>query len=389
MKRELKPRKRNTTFGANGMVKSGRHDCYHFVTSAVLTSNIVGKKQATIPDLFIDTTEHGLQEKALLTLQNNKGKGVHLTPLQTKAVIGIAMAVDAQLGHNPEFQQYIEQLPDKYRRMQELAEMGEPLSATVETSVSVLINVAEFTKRVSGGKGGQQLASIREELNNLANTNYIIKMGDYTYYQPLITIKGGIVSAEAKWVKVEIGDAFMYGIRSQFSKAPLTLLSLWNEYGDNSELTTLLIMLLQKVRGNFVAKAKGIVEAKEKELRKKKLTPEKMAKELEAVGREALTYRESFRSILERLPNTDCYYQVKNGKKYYRKDREIKFINKSRQSLIDMGIITECYISDGSLGDTLLNFVINPMWLQEEKEFIQGLPFSIKGETEATEVHPE
>lgn len=386
MKQNLKPRKKDTTFGANGMVKIGRHDCYHFVTSSVLTTNIVGKKQEAIPDLFVDTTEQGLQEQALLTLQNNKGKGVYLTPLQTKAVIGIAMAVDTQLGHNPEFQQYIEQLPDKYRRMQELAEMGEPLSATVETSVSVLINVTEFAKRVSGGKGGRQLVAIREELNNLANTNHIIKMGDYTYYQPLITIKGGMVKEGAKWVKVEVGDAFMYGIRQQFDKSPLTLLSLWNEYGDNSELTTLLIMLLRKVRGNFVAKARDIVEAKEKELRKKKLTPEKMAKELEAVGREALTYRESFRSILERLPNTDYYYQIKNGKRYYRKQTEIKNIERSTQSLINMGIITELYTTSGALGDTVLNFVLNPMWLQEEKEFIQGCPNNNIQDTEAVEI---
>lgn len=326
-------------------------------------------------DLFFASEQE--EEQAEIVFRNNKGKDIALTPLQIKTTLGLAKILDRELGSNEDFENYVASLPDKYRRIEAMAMSDTPYSGMSSTTYSIWIDVLEFTKLVCGKKGGQQLASIREELYNLANTYQLLKMGNYTYPKPLITIKGGIITPTTKKIEIELSDVFIYGMHRQYIQAPLNLLQLVNKQGDNTELTSTLLIHLMSIRGNYVSKAKEEVAKAEKELRKKKLTPEKMTKELEAVGREALTYKEGMIKVIGRLPSDDVFYREEQGRRRLRKDQWEKRINKTTQSLIGIGIITELYITSGADGCPLLNFVFNPNWIAEEKRVLQGLPEAV------------
>lgn len=377
-----KRQRKISSYGANKIVISGgTHSSFKHLTANGVVDNIIAKKQPQLSDLFsTPEQQQAIIEKADIILQNNKGKGVYLTPSQTKLVFAVAQIVDTQFNSNKELEDYIQYLPTKYEAMRQIYEGERVASSLIEKTFSVVIDVLELTKAVYGSKGGKQLALMRDELTALANTCHLIKMGKTTFIQPFIIIKGGAITESSRKIKIEIGDIFLYDIKKSggYCLAPLTLLPLWNQYGDNSELTALLIAILLRVRGNYTTKAKQLVENKERELKKAKALPEIIAKELEKIGREALTYRESLRSLLDRLPNVEAYYRVKNGKKYFRKETADRNINKTGQSLVSMGIITEYYTSAGALGETIINLVINPKWLQEEKEYMQSLPNSVE-----------
>lgn len=356
----------------NDVVESGKHKGFQFKTSNLLATSIASKRNESMLDLFFASQQE--QEQAEAVFRNNKGKDIALTPLQIKTTLGLAKILDRELGSNEEFEKYIASLPEKYRRIEAMAMADVPYSGMSSTTYSIWIDVLEFTKLVCGKKGGQQLASIREELYNLANTYQLLKMGNYTYPKPLITIKGGVITPTAKKIEIEVSDVFIYGMHRQYIQAPLNLLQLVNEKGDNTELTATLLVHLMNIRGNYVSKANKAVADVEKELRKKKLTPEKMAKELEAVGREALTYQEGMMKVIGRLPSDDVFYREERGKRRFRKDQWDKRITKTTNSLIGIGIITELYITSGADGYPLLNFVFNPNWIAEEKRALQELP---------------
>ena len=359
----------------NEVVNSGRHEGFQFKTSNLLATSIASKRNSNMLDLFFASEQE--EEQAEIVFRNNKGKDIALTPLQIKTTLGLAKILDRELGSNEDFENYVASLPDKYRRIEAMAMSDTPYSGMSSTTYSIWIDVLEFTKLVCGKKGGQQLASIREELYNLANTYQLLKMGNYTYPKPLITIKGGIITPTTKKIEIELSDVFIYGMHRQYIQAPLNLLQLVNKQGDNTELTSTLLIHLMSIRGNYVSKAKEEVAKAKKELRKKKLTPEKMTKELEAVGREALTYKEGMIKVIGRLPSDDVFYREEQGRRRLRKDQWEKRINKTTQSLIGIGIITELYITSGADGCPLLNFVFNPNWIAEEKRVLQGLPEAV------------
>ena len=306
------------------------------------------------------------------------GKNVNLTPIQLKLVTAFAQVIDT-IHEKEEIKEYIRQLPFRIEDRQR-GEDGR--STRLPNSVRSVIDIPELTKRVYSSEriGGKQTDKVRDEIRKLSELTQVFKFkdergGTLTIEAPLITLgkrvkyetKEGVVKLNK--VEIYFEDVFVYDINSRYSLSPVTLLKLWNDTGVQTELFTMLLFLLQSVRGNFIAHANRIAADREKELRKAKKDKAEIEREVEALRRSSLTYKESVTSILERL-GTDKY---KDKGKYLRLNVINRDLKQATDALKKMGIISDFYESSGSTGDRVCNFVINDKWLADEAERIKAL----------------
>ena len=356
------------------------HTGYSYKTSTSLIENVIAKKELTL-SLF---SEMGIDGDIVITSQTDKytdkkGKRVSLSPFQMKLVTAFAQVVDTLLGKDG-VKDYIRELPIKIED-RTTGERGHRGKAP-HTSVRCVIDIPELTKLLYSTNriGGKQTDKVREEIAALSELTHVYKFkdsrgGTLTVEAPLITLgkrikyetKDGVVKLNK--VEVSFDDVFVYEINDKYSLSPITLLQLWNDTGVQTELFTMLLFLLQLVRGNHITHSKAIVAARRKELKKEKKEPKEMEAELAELKRNALTYKESVASLLERI-DTKKY---KDKGKYLRWNVLIKDLKQATDALIKMGIITEYYETIGASGERVCNFVINDKWLINEANKIKKL----------------
>lgn len=346
---------------------------YNFVTATALLDNVIDKKELTLFSGMETLPTGATPIDSKLDLVDKKGKRVNLSPRQLKIVLAFSQIVDS-VKDSKVIADYIKGLPSK-------VEWNEAR----KSPVSATIDVIKLAKHIYGANriGSKQVDSIRDDLTALSETLQEFKVkdskgGTLIMEAPLLTLgkrlkyvtKEGVQRLNV--VQITLEDIFLYNLNTTggYQLSPNTILSLWNEQGANSELFSVLLFLLLRVRGNYVKKAKDYSEAKKKGLRKDKVPEEEVKKQVEAYKRELLTYREKTYSILERLSG-EGYIQTtkgKNGKKYLKKDKLRNDLQQATDSLKGMGIISDFYTSTSGGGDELCNFVINPNWLKEQEE---------------------
>lgn len=363
---------------------------YNFVTATALLDNVIDKKELTLFSEMETLPTGATPIDSKLDLVDKKGKRVNLSPRQLKIVLAFSQIVDS-VKDSKVIADYIKGLPSK-------VEWNEAR----KSPVSATIDVIKLAKHIYGANriGSKQVDSIRDDLTALSETLQEFKVkdskgGTLIMEAPLLTLgkrlkyvtKEGVQRLNV--VQITLEDIFLYNLNTTggYQLSPNTILSLWNEQGANSELFSVLLFLLLRVRGNYVKKAKDYSEAKKKELRKDKVPEEEVKKQVEAYKRELLTYRETTPSILERLSG-EGYIQTtkgKNGKKYLKKDKLRNDLQQATDSLKGMGIISDFYTSTSGGGDELCNFVINPNWLKEQEERQRAIlpPEEIKAIDEA------
>ena len=347
---------------------------YNFVTATALLDNVIDKKELTLFSEMETLPTGSTPIDSKLDLVDKKGKRVNLSPRQLKIVLAFSQIVDS-VKDSKVIADYIKGLPSK-------VEWNEAR----KSPVSATIDVIKLAKHIYGANriGSKQVDSIRDDLTALSETLQEFKVkdskgGTLIMEAPLLTLgkrlkyvtKEGVQRLNV--VQITLEDIFLYNLNTTggYQLSPNTILSLWNEQGANSELFSVLLFLLLRVRGNYVKKAKDYSEAKKKELRKDKVPEEEVKKQVEAYKRELLTYRETTYSILERLSgDTYTHKQEKRGKVYtsFRKEKLRTDLQQATDSLKGMGIISDFYTSTSGGGDELCNFVLNPNWLKEQEE---------------------
>lgn len=358
-------------------VTQEEHKSYSYKTSTSLIENIIAKKELS---LFSETETEG--QLAITTTSqeyvDRKGKRVNLTPIQMKLVTVFAQVIDTQLEREG-VKTYIKSLPSHIEDRQTGADGHK---AKIPNSISCVVDIPELTRLMysSARIGGKQTDKVREEIKKLSELTQVFKFkddrgGTLTIEAPLIqmgkSIKYETKNGVTKFNKVEIHfeDVFVYEINDRYSLSPITLLKLWNDTGVQTELFTMLLFLLQSVRGNYIKHSKASVAAKRKELKKEKKDEADIKEELAALRKATLTYKESITSLLERL-GTEKY---KDKGKYIRLNVVNKDLKQATDALIQMGIITEYYETTGASGDRVCNFVINENWLRDEANKIKAL----------------
>ena len=366
-------------FGAKGVADSKEsHKGYSYKTSTSLIENIISKKEER--DLFSEVENNG--ELAVTSSSkeytDRKGKRVNLSPFQMKLVTAFAQVVDTLLEQDGT-KDYIKSLPTKI----EDRETGEDRKTKkLPNSIRAVIDIPELTRLMYSTDriGGKQTDKVREEVKTLSELTQVYKFkdsrgGTLTIEAPLITLgkrikyetKNGVVKLNK--VEVFFEDVFVYEINDRYSLSPITLLQLWNNTGVQTELFTMLLFLLQNVRGNYITHSKKIVAARRKELLKEKREAQAIEKELASLKESTLTYKESIISLLERIDSN----KYKDKGKYLRFNVLSKDLKQATDALIKMGIISKYYESTGSTGDRVCNFVINENWLIDEANRIKNL----------------
>lgn len=370
-------------YGAKDVAGEGvEHKGFSYKTATSLIENIIAKTEER--SLFSEIEAEG--QLAVTTSSqkyvDRKGKRVTLSPIQMKLVTAFAEVIDTII--NPKngesgYKEYVKQLPSK---MEDRGRGTNGITSKLPNSVKAVIDINDLTKLMysTNRVGGKQADKVREEIKKLSEIRQIFKFkddrgGTLTIESPIITM-GKVIKYETKngviklnKVELYFEDVFVYEINDRYSLSPITLLKLWNDTGVQTELFTMLLFLLQSVRGNYITHAHRIAEAKRKELLKAKKNKEEIKAEVEALKKSKLTYKESIASILERI---DSKKYIDKGKYLNRVkiDRDLK---QATEALISMGIITEYYESIGSSGNKVCNFVINDKWLSQEAEKIKQL----------------
>lgn len=363
------------TTGANGIAES-EHKGYSYKTATSLIENVIAKKERS----FFSEMETDGQLAITSSSQeyvDRKGKRVNLTPVQMKLVTAFAQVIDTLLERDG-VKEYVKSLPS---HIEDRQTGKDGRKAKLPNSVRAVIDIPELTRLMYSTSriGGKQTDKVREEIKKLSELTQVFKFkdergGTLTIEAPLIqigkSIKYETKNGVTKLNKVEIHfeDVFVYEINDRYSLSPITLLQLWNDTGVQTELFTMLLFLLQSVRGNYIKHSKAIVAAKRRELLKEKKDREEIKEELAALRKDTLTYKESITSILERI----------EGKRY-RKGKYLNYtyiskdLKQATEALIKMGIISDYYESIGSSGDRVCNFVINDKWLTDEANRIKAL----------------
>lgn len=381
-------------YKAADATEGGEQRGYSYKTSASLIENVIAKKEHT---LFSEIETEG--EIAITSTSqeytDGKGKRVNLSPFQMKLVTAFAQVVDSIL-ETGGVKDYVKQLPYKIEE-RETGEDGR--TKRLPESVRCVIDIPELTKLMysSSRVGGKQTDKVRNEIKALSQLTQVYKFkddrgGTLTVEAPLITlgkrIKYKTKNGVEKLNKVEVffEDVFVYEINDRYSLSPITLLQLWNSTGVQTELFTMLLFLLQSIRGNYVKHSQASVAAKKKELLKEKKDKEEIKQELAALRKATLTYRESITSLLERIEGK----RYRKGK-YYNHTYIAQDLKQATEALIKIGIISEYYETLGSSGDKVCNFVINDRWLIDEANRIKALlpPEEAKKMEDVKEIEPD
>lgn len=363
-------------FGADNVTEEGTQKGYSYKTSTSLIENVIAKKEHT---LFSEREADGKTAitEAKQEYTDKKGKGVTLSSFQMKLVTAFAQVVSS-LTDKEENKEYIKSLPYNMED-RETGEDGK--TKRLPNSIKCEIDVPELTKLIysTNRVGGKQLDKVREEIVKLSEISQAYKFkdsrgGTLTIEAPLISLgkrikyetKDGVIKLNK--VEITFEDVFVYEINDKYSLSPVTLLQLWNNTGVQTELFTMLLFLLQGIRGNFISHSQRIVAEKRKELKKAKVETKEIKEELARLKKKTLTYKESIASLLERIDNK----RYKKGK-YIRYDNLYKDLQQAVGALLQIGIISEYSETLGSSGDRVCNFVINENWLIDEANRIKQL----------------
>ena len=362
--------------GANRIAES-EHRGYSYKTATSLIENVIAKKEFS---LFseIETDGQLAVTSASQEYVDRRGKRVNLTPIQMKLVTAFAQVIDTLLEKDG-VKDYVKKLPS---HIEDRQTGKDGRKAKLPNSIRAVIDIPELTKLMYSTSriGGKQADKVREEIKKLSELTQVFKFkddrgGTLIIEAPLIQI-GKAVRYETKngvtklnKVEIHFEDVFVYEINDRYSLSPITLLQLWNDTGVQTELFTMLLFLLQNVRGNHISHSKRIVADRRRELLKEKKDKEEIKGELEALRKDTLTYKESITSLLERL-GTEKY---KDKGRYIRLNVVKKDLKQATDALIKMGIISEYYETLGSSGDKVCNFVINDRWLIDEANRIKAL----------------
>lgn len=369
-----------------------KNEGYNYRTSTALIDNVIAKKEVTLFSDMENLPQGATPINASITYQNAKGKKVTLSPRQLKIVLALAQIVDAYR-NNEEVAKYIKNLPNKI-------EWGE--GKNLPTPVRATIDLYGFAKHIYGASriGTKQVDYIKKDLIDLSTMRQVFKVTDskgVTHELNTSAIRAKVYQATSgtgerlcTLASVEVEDIFLYNLNTEggYQLSPNTILSLWNETGVNTELFSMLLFLLLRVRGNKVKHANSLSMAKRKELLKLKKPIEEIDEEVEAYKRRLLTYSESIGSILERLSqNPYTRTQEKRGRVYtsLRKEKLTTDLQQATDALKGMGIITDFHITGGTTGEEVCNFVLNDKWLQEQAERQRALlpPEEVKAIEEA------
>jgi len=357
--------------------KSYSHKGYSYKTATGLIENIIAKKEKEL-SLFSDEEAGGpvAVTSASRSYIDRAGKRVNLTPVQMKLVTAFAQVVDTILGEEKN-KKYIEALPGE---IDNSPRDKEGYIRRPQGSIGCPVDILKLAKLVYSADriGGKQTGKVKEEVKKLSEIRQEFVYRDESgkifakRRAALISIPDEIDlyhDGEQKniWY-IRFEDVFVYDINSRYSLSPITLLQLWNATGVQTELFTMLLFLLQSVRGSFITHANNIVADREKELRKAKKDKEEIKKVLAALKESSLTYREGVTSILERL-DTNKY---KDKGKYINYTKLNKDLKQAADALLSMGIISKYYESTGSTGGRICNFVINDDWIVDESNKIKA-----------------
>lgn len=349
---------------------------FSYKTSNALIGNVIAKKETGLFSQLVEDGETLAVTSSSTECVDKKGKRVNLTPFQLKLTTALAQIVDSVVDDNSE---YIKKLPNKIEDRESDGNSYKKLP----NPVKCVIDIPQLTKAIYSKNrvGGKQTDKVKEELKKISELNQKYKFedsrgGTLTIEAPLITL-GKKVTYETKEgkvtfnkVEVTFEDVFVYEIKDRFSLSPITLLSLWNETGVNTELYTILLFLLISVRGRKVKDTSIAVNNERKELKKNKLDEATIQKKLQELKRAKLTYKESIPSIMERLSDRATYLDKGT---YLRKSKLRKDLDQAKNALLQVGIITEYYETTGATGDTICNFVINDKWLENEANRVKGM----------------
>ena len=293
-----------------------------------------------------------------------------------KLVTAFAQVIDTLLD-NEGSKEYIKSLPCRIEDRND--EDGK--TKKLPNSIKCEINIPELTKLMysTNRVGGKQSDKVREEIVKLSEISQTYKFkdsrgGTLTIEAPLISLgkkikyetKDGVVKLNK--VEITFEDVFVYEINDKYSLSPVTLLQLWNNTGVQTELFTMLLFLLQNIRGNFVSHSQQIVAERRKELKKAKVEAKEMEEELAKLRKSTLTYKEGITSLLERIDSKKYH----TGK-YLNRPKLSKDLQQAEEALLQIGIISEYYETLGSSGDKVCNFVINEKWLIDEANRIKQL----------------
>lgn len=343
------------------------------LTTALLDS-VIGKKESTLFSEQEHLPEGMIASYEPLTFKDEKGKTTTPTALQMKAYLVLSEFVDS-MREEEKVKEYINNLPErmKWDNEEEKRKRAAPLQG--------VINVREFARQVAGTpKVGTKHIEITERLLKELEETYIsqevkLQNGDRLTLDTPIVKLGRRVKKRAKngketdnWREILVfGDVFFFGLdmAGGYQIAPTTILQLWNTAGNNTELFGVVFFLLLRMRGNFVSHAQEKAAQARKELLKEKRDIEEVDKREKAALREALTYRESVASLLERVSNRETFYKKVNNKEYLRKDKVKSYLEDMKNSLLAVGIVSEVYFSQEGM---MCNFVFNPDWIAEERQ---------------------
>lgn len=366
--------------GANGVTDESPHKGYSYKTATSLIENVIAKKDLS---LFSELETDGVLAVTASAQKyvDRRGKRVFLTPFQMKLVTAFAQVIDTLLEKDG-VKTYIRELPFK---IEDREKGRDGRSRRLPNGIRCVIDIPELTRLMYSRNriGGKQVDKVREEITKLSELTQVFTFkdergGKLIIEAPLITLgkrikyetKDGVVKLNK--VEVEFEDVFVYEINDRYSLSPITLLQLWNDTGVQTELFTMLLFLLQSIRGGYIKHSNAIIAARRKELKKEKREPDEIKAELAELKEATLTYKESITSILERL-GTDRYKDKKGRKTYTHYAKLNQDLKQAADALLKMGIITKYYESIGSSGDRVCNFVINDRWLINEAKRIKAL----------------
>ena len=359
-------------------VTGTRHKGYTYKTAKALIDNVIAKRQ---PSLFDTVNDKGLR----VDYVNAKGKPVILSPLQMKLITALAQVLDTQLTRD-DVDKSIDFLTFE-REQERAATGGKQWKEAGWGLVSAEVDIAELARLLysSSDIGGKEIKTVSAELFNLSHTMQLFRLrqgegkkGEVVLLKSLIHIRDAIGrSIEDNVIlhdaRIIFEDLFVYQLKDKYSLAPITLLNLWNSTGNQTELFALLLFLLQGERGFRLKQASYTANMLRRDLKKSKTSKEEIDEQVASAKREALTYKETFASICERLSGRPTYYQLRNGKSYLRHERVRKDLAEATADLLKVGIISDYYETFNTSREQVCNFVLNDKWLTDETKKVKYL----------------
>lgn len=351
-----------------------------FKSANALTKHVI-EESNLFSDLIEETVTEETPEYEVLDAEN---KTARLSLGEWDTIRGLQRCLSSRL-EEPEIKSYIQTLPFEIANRLKRDINGNEYTKHLKKSVTLLIDIAELAKdmKATDRIGGRELLYVRGWLEDLARKKHRFKYktangGSIEITQPFISISTDVVVKDANGnvkknvVEIMLEDVFVYGLYQNkgYSLEPANIFHLLKDAGPKPELFRKLYDFLKMQRGIKVKEAAKANAKTRREMEATGAPEEEIEKAIKIAEEKALTVDMRLNYILSMIDKSKFFYTTGRRAGTLRKDRieaqkEIAIKTLENVGIIQSGRFYESTATDGSIK---WNFLINPNWINNNKD---------------------